>query len=130
VIGSTTVWNGELVGILAGLGHGDRIVIADAGLPVPERARLVDLAVMRNLPMSTQVLAAVLADGCFEGAFLADELSSLDHNDEFADLLSGLPISRVTHDEIKRYCLDVRVIVRTGEARPYSNVVLQAGVLF
>ncbi len=37
--------NSYLSGLIADLGHKDKIVIADAGLPVPEGVEKIDLAV-------------------------------------------------------------------------------------
>ncbi len=37
--------------LLAGLGHMDEIVIADAGLPIPPGTRRIDLALTRGIPI-------------------------------------------------------------------------------
>jgi D-ribose pyranase len=36
----------------------------------------------------------------------------------------------VPHEELKRMVGDARLVVRTGEATPYSNVLLRCGVPF
>ena len=36
----------------------------------------------------------------------------------------------VPHEELKRLSRTARLVVRTGEARPYANVILRCGVAF
>lgn len=130
MITSSTIWNTELLGTLSRLGHGDLIVITDAGLPRPERVRVLDLAIRRNEPRIATVVDVVMADGAFEGAYLAEELRGLPHERELSDRLTNTPTTWVTHETLKDLSSRARLIVRTGEARPYMNVVLQAAVLF
>ena len=40
----TGLLNIELSQVIAGMGHGDVLVIGDAGLPVPKGVRRIDLA--------------------------------------------------------------------------------------
>jgi D-ribose pyranase len=42
----------------------------------------------------------------------------------------GIDIDYVAHDALKRLSRDARAVIRTGEATPYANVVLYAGVIF
>ena len=58
----TPLLHAELSGLIASLGHGDMLVIADAGLPVPPGTRTIDLAVTRGVPSFEQVLTAVLSE--------------------------------------------------------------------
>lgn len=45
--------NGQLARVISELGHTDRLVVTDAGLPVPPGVERVDLAVRENLPASS-----------------------------------------------------------------------------
>lgn len=44
------VLNSEIAAVLASLGHTDKIVIADCGLPVPEGVKRIDLAIELGKP--------------------------------------------------------------------------------
>ena len=46
----TTLLHAELSHAIAQLGHGDMIAIGDAGLPIPDGPRRIDLAVCPGLP--------------------------------------------------------------------------------
>lgn len=56
------ILNRELTTLLARLGHTDKIVIADCGLPIPEDTVCVDLSLTIGTPSFLTVLNAVVAD--------------------------------------------------------------------
>jgi D-ribose pyranase len=135
----TALLHGELSHLIATLGHGDALVIADAGLPVPPGTRCIDLALTRGVPSFEQVLAAVLSEMQVERAVHATEL--LDAQPALAAMLQArlrdgsatadeASLSHVVHAEFKRRTAGVRAIVRSGEFTPYANVILYAGVVF
>lgn len=122
--------NGQLAGGLARLGHTDRLLICDAGLPIPPGPEVVDLAFQFGVPSFETVLHGLLEELVFEGATAAEEVE--DQNPKIHELLhSQLPeLDLVSHEELKRMSSTARLIVRTGEATPYSNVILRCGVPF
>ncbi|HKX44440.1 MAG TPA: D-ribose pyranase [Burkholderiaceae bacterium] len=128
----TTLLNAELSRLVASLGHGDAVVIADAGLPVPPGMPLVDLALTRGVPSFAQVLTALLSEMQVERAEHAAEM--LERSPQVAtwlhDALPDVPMTTVAHDVFKQRCRSARAIVRTGECTPYANVMLFAGVTF
>ena len=116
------ILHAELSGIVAAMGHGELLVIGDAGLPVPPGVPgfletvttvLSELVVERGLANAEQPLAAAAAAASLEAAWPA-----------------GVPLERVAHAELKRLSASARAVVRTGEATPYCNIVLVAGVPF
>ena len=44
--------------------------------------------------------------------------------------MGDIPGAYVTHERLKEYSHDVKAIIRTGEATPYANVILQSGCIF
>lgn len=46
----TPLLNTALSEVIAGLGHKDMVLIGDAGMPIPEGPRRIDLALMRGEP--------------------------------------------------------------------------------
>jgi D-ribose pyranase len=128
----TGLLHAELSQLVASLGHGDAVVIADAGLPVPPGTRCIDLAVSRGVPSFEQVLRAVLGEMQVERAECAAEMSQ--RSPQVAALLRELlpdtPMQSVEHAQFKLRTAAARAIVRTGEFTPYANVMLYAGVVF
>ncbi|KJJ41197.1 ribose ABC transporter [Bacillus subtilis] len=126
------ILNSHLAKLLADLGHTDKIVIADAGLPVPDGVLKIDLSLKPGLP-AFQDTAAVLADEMVvEKVIAASEIK--DSNQENARFLETLfskqKIEYLSHKEFKLLTKEAKAIIRTGEFTPYANCILQAGVLF
>jgi D-ribose pyranase len=128
----TPLLHSALSHAIARLGHSDMLVIADAGLPVPEGTPCIDLAVTRGVPAFMQVLAAVLSEMQVERFIVAREMSvrSPAMRDQITAALPTLTAQEVSHEELKTLTRQARAIVRTGEFTPYANVVLVAGVVF
>ena len=124
------LWHPELIGELAALGHGDLVVIADAGLPVSRASVVIDLLWAPGEPPLLPVLRAVLREGIFESATLASALIDDTYGASVLGELEGLDVAYVHHEELKALTLSARTVIRTGEATPYANVVLRAGVAF
>ena len=57
-----TLINQPVSAVIAGLGHMDKLVIADAGLPIPDTAQRIDLALTQGVPTFLQTLDAVLSE--------------------------------------------------------------------
>ncbi|MGA8114341.1 MAG: D-ribose pyranase [Actinocatenispora sp.] len=124
------LWHPRLLALIAGMGHGHLLVVADPGLPVPDGVEIVDLVVTRGEPGLVGVLRPVLAELVVERATLAEELCDAKLVEDLTSLLGDTPIDRVSHDELKAATGRATAVVRTGEDTPYANIVLQAGVPF
>ncbi|WP_411080426.1 D-ribose pyranase [Streptomyces sp. cmx-18-6] len=124
------ILNRHLAGAIAELGHGDGVLICDAGMPIPPGPRVVDLAFRAGTPSFAEVLDGLLDELVVDGATAALEVR--DANPEAASLLDArFPDLRlVPHDDLKAHTAGARLVVRTGEARPYANVLLRCGVFF
>jgi len=128
----TRLLHAELSEVIARLGHGDLLVIGDAGLPIPEGPRRIDLALTANVPRFHEVLAAVLSEMAVESAVIADELAPNNPavHAELCRQLGQIPMSTTSHEDFKVATITARAIVRSGEFSPYANVILRAGVVF
>ncbi|KUN28141.1 ribose ABC transporter [Streptomyces antibioticus] len=124
------ILNRHLSGALAELGHGDGVLVCDAGMPIPDGPRVVDLAFRAGVPSFAEVLDGLLAELVVEGATAATEVR--DANPAAAELLTDslTGLEFVSHERLKELSAGARLVVRTGEARPYANVLLRCGVFF
>ncbi|GAA3825189.1 D-ribose pyranase [Streptomyces coacervatus] len=124
------ILNRHLSGALAELGHGDGVLVCDAGMPIPEGPRVVDLAFRAGVPSFAEVVDGLLAELVVEGATAATEVREA--NPAASSLLDGRfpKLELVSHERLKELSAGVRLVVRTGEARPYANVLLHCGVFF
>ncbi|MCP1117691.1 D-ribose pyranase [Robbsia andropogonis] len=119
--------------LIASLGHGDMVLIADAGMPAPRNTgvEIIDLALTPGMPCIDVVLSTVLTEMQVESYVIASE--TVTRADRWlADLQTALPIDHRTmsHAELKTLSGQARAFIRTGECTPYANVILVAGVTF
>lgn len=131
----TPLLNVALSRLIASLGHGDKVVIGDAGLPVPPGVELIDLALTHGVPDFISTLKIVLSEMQVESHVLACEIlekkpSALTSLDELAAEGALGRRELLSHEQFKILSRQARAIVRTGECQPYCNVVLIAGVTF
>ncbi len=127
----TPLLNIALSQLIASLGHGDSIVIGDAGLPVPAGVPLIDLALTRGVPGFIDTVQVVLSEMQVEQHILAEELDL--RNPTIAQQVAqlSLPGKQVLpHDAFKQRSQRARAVIRTGECSPYANIILIAGVVF
>ena len=118
--------------VIASMGHTDLLVIADAGFPVPPGVPRIDLAVRCGLPAMLDVTQAIAAELEVEAVTVADELLARENVLPAAlrDLIPGVPVHHVPHEEFKRLSQRARAVVRTGECTQYYNVILTSGVTY
>lgn len=126
------VLNQPLSTAIASLGHKDTLVIADAGLPIPQETERIDLALTAGIPSFLDTLRAVLREMEVERVIVAQEMVdvSRDLYEAVGELLGNVPIETVTHNTLKKRTRSARAVVRTGEFTPYANIILTAGVIF
>ncbi len=128
------ILNSNLSSVVASMGHTDKLVIADSGLPIPRNADLIDLALKTNVPRFLETLETVLEELVVEEAIIAAEMEKKNRElyKKVMVLLKGVKIIKVSHDKFKQINSNGGNIsfVRTGEATPYANVILISGVNF
>lgn len=128
------ILNAQLSYLIARIGHTDRLVICDCGLPIPPEAEVVDLALTWNIPTFVDTLRTVLEELHVEGAIVAAEMEQVSNPlyQEVRRLLPDIPIEKTAHEQFKELTLAPQTIafVRTGEATSYANIILVSGVNF
>ena len=126
------ILNQPISSVIAGLGHTDTLVIADAGLPIPPETQRIDLALTEGIPTFLDTLRVILTEMQVEQAIVAEEM--LDASPQIYKAIEGMledvPIKTVTHLILKEQTRSARAVIRTGELTPYANAILVAGVVF
>ncbi|UXU84490.1 D-ribose pyranase [Mammaliicoccus sciuri] len=126
----TGILNSEISKVLSDLGHTDRIVIADCGLPVPKGVRKIDLALTFGVPSFESVYDILLEHMSVQKMIFAEEIKT--DNSVLYEKIQETDVERefVSHEAFKKLTQDTVAIIRTGEATPYANVILESDVLF
>lgn len=124
--------NRDIVYEVAALGHTEYICIADCGLPIPKGVRVIDVSIKAGTPTFLEVLDAVSEELVVESIVLASEIDEKNAllfgeiNKRFGDR----PIKKVSHEDFKEMTKNAKCVIRTGEVKPYANVLLVGGVNF
>lgn len=128
--------NSAITETIAKMGHTDSLVIGDAGLPIPDGVKRIDLAVSEGIPGFMEVLKAVLSEQKVEKIILAEEIKTAspqmheDILDACKSVEAHLEVEYVSHEMFKKTTEKSKAVVRTGEFTPYANVILVSGVVF
>ncbi|QCI13255.1 D-ribose pyranase [Pseudomonas putida] len=129
----TPLLNVALSRVIAGMGHGDILVIGDAGLPVPAGVEVIDLALTPGVPDFSSVLRVVLSELQVERHVLAEEMKAVVPPAMVEIERSQRKLGKrewVSHEAFKELSRSARAVVRTGECQPYTNIALISGVIF
>ena len=129
----TGLLHAELSRTIASMGHGDILVIGDAGLPVPPGVPVIDLALREGVPGFLETLEIVLTELQVERAVIDEEMATVSPtmSEAFhAAWPSEIALHSVPHAELQTTAKGAKALVRTGECTPYSNIVLVSGVVF
>ncbi|MHC1771881.1 MAG: D-ribose pyranase [Flexilinea sp.] len=124
----TGILNREIAAELAKMGHTDRMLIADAGLAIPNTTKVIDLSLAVNVPTVIQVLEEILKHFSVEKIIYSQATVDVSPSRE-KELLNhfnkNVTVEIVPHlvlrDEMTR---DVKFAIRTGDFTANSNIIL------
>lgn len=124
--------NPEIAKWITQLGHTDMLLIADAGLPLPENVPVVDLSFSNGQIPFLTVLRGIMSELVVENIIITEETEKTSKAlfDEMYEEIKEYKLITCDHEELKNISKNVKVIIRTGEFTPYANIILQAGVPF
>ena len=122
--------NGQLASVLARFRHVNTLAIVDGPFPSYPGVELVDLALIKGFPTVPNVLDAILPLLDLSGLYLANEFSEKVDAPTVAKYkkhFENIPINLIPHEEFKIKVGQALAIIHTGDAVPYSTVILKSG---
>lgn len=127
------VLNAELNHAIASMGHGDLMIVCDAGFPIPNDVWRVDLAVVQDIPDLETVLTAINSALLTEKVAYAAEMAV--NNVPLLEKVKRIFGAEVDDFEtlphatiLGEMAAKAKVIVRTGAYDPWGNILLYSGV--
>jgi D-ribose pyranase len=111
-------------------GHGDMLMVTDAGFAIPVGVEVIDLSLDENKPMVVEVLAMLKKYFSVEKMIMANETKNISPtlfsniSKAFGD---GIPVETIEHSALKEMSKTVKALVRTGDFTAYGNVILVSG---
>jgi L-fucose mutarotase len=130
----------DLLHVLAAMGHGDEIAIVDANFPAARLGpRVIELAgasapealgaLLTVLPLDTHNVPPALTMQVIGDPEAVPEVVG-DFAAVFTDFgLADCEIGALERRAFYERARDARALVRTGELRPYGNILLVKGVI-
>ena len=123
--------NAQLSHAIASMGHGDLMIICDAGFPIPSSAWRIDLAITQDVPDIETVMTPIAENLIAEQVSHAEEIKV--HNKPLLEKIertfAGAEFAPISHARIlSEMAAKAKVIVRTGAFDPWGNILIYSGV--
>lgn len=120
------VLNANLMYELTKLRHLDKLVICDAGFPIPKGATVVDVSLVSGIPTFMQTLKAVLNEMIFEEYIIFDfmKVHNKEYYDEIKEIFVNQKSSEISMEDFIEVSKEAKLFIRTGELKPASNILL------
>ena len=121
------ILNAKLQEAITELRHGDGMVIVDQGFPIPKGCYTIELSLVTGIPTFKQVLKAVLDEMRFCEYYIVDFMEEA--NKEYYDMVTNAfdkyeVKERLSMDEFVEKTKEAKLVIRTGEPLPASNIYL------
>lgn len=134
----TSCINPDLIGLLAGCGHGDKVLIADGNYPLDSNtgdmtAKLY-LGLTHGIPKATEVLEVLEKTVAIENAevMMPETGEEPEIFGEFRKILpEGIKLNKLGRYEFYDACKkdNIKIAISTGEQRIFANILITIGVV-
>jgi D-ribose pyranase len=124
------VLNRAVANALVNQGHGDLLMVTDAGFAIPRDVDVIDLSVEENKPMVLEVLDMLKKYFSVEKIIMANQTREVSPtlfrkiSESFGD---SVIVETIDHSVIKEMSKTVKSVIRTGDFTAYGNVILVSG---
>ncbi|MDR3336406.1 MAG: D-ribose pyranase [Treponema sp.] len=124
----TGILNRDIAAEMSKLGHTDKLLIADAGLAIPNTTKVIDISLDVNAPTALDTLKVVLKNFSVEKIILSkatEEVSPARKKDFLDCFPPGTPCEIVPHPVLRDdLTKEVKFAIRTGDFTANSNIIL------
>lgn len=127
----TRILNKALIAAIADMGHGDIMIVSDAGFPIPRPEQRVDLALEADKPGIVETLDLIMSEFIHERCIVAEEQRKFnpEHFKGVSNVSDRCKVETIPHAQlIAEYPAKAKYIVRTGALEPWGNVILVSGI--
>ncbi|WP_421918914.1 D-ribose pyranase [Marinifilum sp.] len=124
------ILNRAIAKIISEQGHGDLLMVCDAGFAIPKGIEVVDLALAPNKPMVMEMLTELKQYFSVEKMILANQTKETNptlFKDVAGSFGEGIEVEMIDHTELKQKSHEVKAVIRTGDFTAYGNVILVSG---
>ena len=125
----TAILNPALLELLARVRHTNTLVIADWAFPFWPEIETVDISLTRGIPTVLEVLDLLTPVFKIGRIWQANEFVTSNAEDivaRFAKSFGEIPLTREAHIDFKLRVPRAIGLIRTGDATPYGNLILES----
>jgi len=122
--------NRGLAKVISEQGHGDRLMVVDAGFAIPSDVEVIDISLKENSPVVMEVLEELKKFFSVEKIIMATQTKEINpslFNSVLKVWQNNIEVEVIEHSELKKLAKDVKAVVRTGDFTAYGNVILVSG---
>jgi D-ribose pyranase len=124
------ILNRDIAALISCQGHGDLLMVADAGFAIPQGIKVIDLSITENVPSVMDVLRELGKYFSVEKIFMSRETREL--NPSHFRMVSHIfgdhvEVEDMAHKDLKQLSREVKGVIRTGDFTSYGNVILVSG---
>ena len=125
----TGILNPHVLDLVARIRHTNTLVIADWAFPYWPEIETVDISLTKGIPTVLDVLDLLKENFKIGKIWQADEFAQV--NDaatiqKFEQSFGAIPLVREPHIEFKKRVPQAIGLIRTGDATPYGNIILES----
>ena len=124
------ILNRAMAAVISEQGHGDLLMVADAGFAIPQDVEVIDLSLKENVPMVMDVLSELARYFSVEKMYMSRETGEISpsHFKKVARAFGDkVEVEVLEHADLKVLSKDVKAVIRTGDFTAYGNVILVSG---
>lgn len=126
----------KIIETLSISGHGNKVLIADGNFPIKTNSNIhaekVYLGFSKDLPTVTDVLKSILTVINIEKVEVMDSSLKVEPEifEEFKNITGFKTLEKYARQDFYDICQseDITLVIKTGETRTFSNILLTVGV--
>ena len=122
--------NRDIAAVISEQGHGDLLMITDAGFAIPLEVEVIDLSLTENVPTVLDVLDELKKFYSVEKMIMSKETKEVSptHFKKVSEVYGkNMDVETIEHTELKKLSHHVKAVIRTGDFTAYANVILVSG---
>jgi D-ribose pyranase len=125
----TGILNPHILDLLARIRHTNTLVISDWAFPYWPEIETVDISLTHGIPTVLDVLDLLTPVFKIGRIWQAEEFvatNSAETIERFAKSVGKIPLIREAHLDFKKRVPHAIGLIRTGDATPYGNIILES----
>jgi D-ribose pyranase len=124
------ILNRDIAAVISEQGHGDLLMVTDAGFAIPPDVEVIDISLSENKPMVMDLLEELNKFFSVEKMYMSNETREVSpsHFKRVSEAFGkDMDVVTLPHDDIKKMSREVKAVIRTGDFTAYANVILVSG---